>query len=44
VLRIAGARPLSTTLEALVVGASAALIAVPSVLLLAPALIEALAG
>jgi len=44
VLRIAGARPLSTTLEALVVGASAALIAVPSVLLLAPALIQALAG
>ncbi|TBN58251.1 M56 family peptidase [Glaciihabitans arcticus] len=38
VLRIATAKPLPTAVEALIVGASAALIAVPTVLLLAPAL------
>ena len=43
VLRIARDRPLPTAAEALVVGASAALIAVPTVLLLAPALLAALA-
>lgn len=42
VLRIARDRPLPTAAEALVVGASAALIAVPTVLLLAPALLAAL--
>ena len=42
VLRIARASPLPTAAEALVVGASAALIAVPTVLLLAPALFGAL--
>jgi len=39
VLRIATAKPLPTAVEALVVGASAALIAVPTVLLLAPAIV-----
>jgi Zn-dependent protease with chaperone function len=39
VLRIARARPLPTALEALIVGASGALIAVPTVLLLAPAVV-----
>ena len=42
VLRIARARALSTPAEALVVGASAALIAVPTVLLFAPWLVGAL--
>jgi len=43
VLRIARAAPLPTAVEALIVGASGALIAVPTVLLLAPAVVALVA-